>query len=1321
MLYEKDKIVKIINFLNNKEASIIENIYGINGKDKLSKQEIIVKYDVSDMELSFLINKIEYMLENIEDIQDDDFKALDNEKNKLQQNNYKERNNKWLYEYLVEGKQDAYNKLVENNINLVYHLVKKYCSGYDYDEFVSVGSMGLLKAIDTFKKEKIGQANFSLYASIIIKNEIFRVFRNLKKESNISYFSDSIMGDDEDITLEDTLSNDENILDEYVEKEDSINKKKKIGEILKLLNKEERIVLKCLYGFGGKKPMAQKEIAEILGFSQPQISKFINSLQDKLKELLIEYKDEYSVKPVDNNTKRMNKTFYNFFNNVNKEEVLYLLSQFGDKEYVILYYGLDGENCLDYDEIAVKFGVSVDKVDMKIEKIITALKNFYVQTDETKKFTKINRYRKLIEEYGIYRVNEAMEKLSKLDRKLILSYYLFDLNSKSLLSKYPAKQLYGKINSIIMSLTDFLENPNKVSKRRKINEDKFNFLVEKYGKDKVNKAIKSLGKNGQKVIGLYYGLDGNGKRDYENIAKLLNITIKNSYDSLRKNLIILENKLMDFNMEKDELIKLKFSDLINFHGKEEVLYLLNQFEDKEYVSLYYGLDGCKRLGFDEIAIKFGVTVDDVKIRIQKTLTCIKRFYLKQDLTSSYKKINRYRKLIKEYGVNKVNTAMNKLSKLDRDIILDYYLFDLSLKDLLEKYDLKNTTGKVHRIIDSLIEFIEKPDKISVSRKINEDKFNLLIEEYGNDKVMIAIRLLGEIGEKVITSYYGLDGKGKREYEEISELLGIESKKLWRLLEGKLKSLKNNLKNFDNEKEEVIKARFKSLIDCYGIEEILKVLERFNDKDKKIIFMFFGLCGEKEKNFNEINYILKCKDCLLALDKILNKLEEKVSFTKKSNKPDKIKDSLDKLIENYGEERIKKAMSKLENECEEVFSSYYELYKKNHLNNVYRKLNEKYNISRSYDSINHSLKRLEFILSKPEDKKLKGDVAKEEFNKLIEEYGKETVLEQLSKLNKKDRVIISLYLGLGGNKSMSLSEIRKILNIDIESYKIHNTLRALKRHLKNPSIKRSFLMFEQYFDKFGDKKIINEINRLGLYSKNAICMYYGLQGKEKKSGIEIGELIGVHRSNIFNLIKTFNEYLDVKLNNSKGDILYFESRFKKLEVILRGLKTGENSKKFVELVDSFGIKEVEKSVSILDEKQQKIINLYFGLNGNQIIGKDEMVKHLGNNISMYVRKSLDKMNDYLLNNQKKIEVIKEKKKHFKSLLVVKEEKKVKDAINQLSDKEKIILYLYFGLNGKDILTAEELCDKLGINEDILREKLKDIIDKLNKIIVNKFKK
>ena len=96
--------------------------------------------------------------------------------------NYREGNNKWLHEYLVDGNQDSFVKLVEKNMKLVHYLTQKYYkSGYNLEEIESAASMGLVKAIQSFDVKKIGELTFATYASTVIRNEIFMEYRREKK------------------------------------------------------------------------------------------------------------------------------------------------------------------------------------------------------------------------------------------------------------------------------------------------------------------------------------------------------------------------------------------------------------------------------------------------------------------------------------------------------------------------------------------------------------------------------------------------------------------------------------------------------------------------------------------------------------------------------------------------------------------------------------------------------------------------------------------------------------------------------------------------------------------------------------------------------------------------------------------------------------------------------------------------------------------------------------------------------------------------------------------------------------------------------------
>lgn len=170
-----------------------------------------------------------------------------------------------------QGDNEARNKLVEHNLRLVAHIIKKYYSSRsDQDDLVSIGTIGLIKAINTFDINK--NIKLSSYASRCIENEILMYFRNLKKSSHDISLDEPIDTDKDGnpLTLIDVLSTDDNIFD-------SLNNKLNAGKLYEYidseLNDREKQVIIMRYGLDGNKPITQREVASFLGVSRSYISR----------------------------------------------------------------------------------------------------------------------------------------------------------------------------------------------------------------------------------------------------------------------------------------------------------------------------------------------------------------------------------------------------------------------------------------------------------------------------------------------------------------------------------------------------------------------------------------------------------------------------------------------------------------------------------------------------------------------------------------------------------------------------------------------------------------------------------------------------------------------------------------------------------------------------------------------------------------------------------------------------------------------------------------------------------------------------------------
>ncbi|WP_405318551.1 RNA polymerase sporulation sigma factor SigK [Ruminococcus sp.] len=181
-----------------------------------------------------------------------------------------------------EGDIGARNKLVEHNLRLVAHIIKKYYGVQtEQDDLVSIGTIGLIKAIDTFKPDK--NIRLSSYASRCIENEILMHFRSAKKTAQDVSLNETIDTDKDGnpLTLMDIMAVDDNILDELDRKLNG----RKLGQFIREeLTDRERQIIVMRYGLGGREPMTQKKVAKIMNISRSYVSRIETKALKKLKK-----------------------------------------------------------------------------------------------------------------------------------------------------------------------------------------------------------------------------------------------------------------------------------------------------------------------------------------------------------------------------------------------------------------------------------------------------------------------------------------------------------------------------------------------------------------------------------------------------------------------------------------------------------------------------------------------------------------------------------------------------------------------------------------------------------------------------------------------------------------------------------------------------------------------------------------------------------------------------------------------------------------------------------------------------------------------------
>lgn len=187
-----------------------------------------------------------------------------------------------IKEFLA-GNVEAKNKLIEHNLRLVAHVAKKYSvAGRDNEDYISVGTIGLIKAISSFKPEK--GARLATYAARCIENEILMTIRASKKFSNEVYLNDPISKDKEgnEISILDIIGSDTNMVIEQVDR--GMNIKKMYENMDKVLKEREKLVIEMRYGLVDGREMPQREIAKLLGISRSYVSRIEKKALKKLRD-----------------------------------------------------------------------------------------------------------------------------------------------------------------------------------------------------------------------------------------------------------------------------------------------------------------------------------------------------------------------------------------------------------------------------------------------------------------------------------------------------------------------------------------------------------------------------------------------------------------------------------------------------------------------------------------------------------------------------------------------------------------------------------------------------------------------------------------------------------------------------------------------------------------------------------------------------------------------------------------------------------------------------------------------------------------------------
>ncbi len=187
----------------------------------------------------------------------------------------------------AEGDKQARDLLIEHNLRLVVHIIKKYYSAVnDQDDLVSVGTIGLIKGINSFRYDK--GARLATYASRCIENEILMYFRAQKKTAQDISMNEPIETDSEGnpLTLADIICVEDTIVDDIQEKSDV----RRVRSLVRnMQNERDRTVIILRYGLDGNDPLTQQQVADFLGISRSYVSRIEKRVLDDMRK---DFEDE---------------------------------------------------------------------------------------------------------------------------------------------------------------------------------------------------------------------------------------------------------------------------------------------------------------------------------------------------------------------------------------------------------------------------------------------------------------------------------------------------------------------------------------------------------------------------------------------------------------------------------------------------------------------------------------------------------------------------------------------------------------------------------------------------------------------------------------------------------------------------------------------------------------------------------------------------------------------------------------------------------------------------------------------------------------------
>lgn len=430
-----------------------------------------------------------------------------------------------LFLRFQSGDLAAKDKIIIHNIGLVKSIVKEKFSKYmiDSDDLISIGTIGLIKAINSFDIKR--EVAFSTYAYKIIYNEIQKELQKNKNSISAISISNPLLNnsDNKEYTLENTLYSNINLEYDYTEQE----LHKAINNFIENLNKSEKDILKLYFGFYSVGPITQEQIATKYKTTKANISLIISDLLNRLKYNLEQQnlKEKEKVTKVGKYHNGKARNIYEYFYEHSKKDTDYVLSQLNDyeKKYINLKFNMS------FNQIAEVLNIPSKEVLSLNAEVIAKMKRLFnlLKTEQNKKLDKrTNMEKNLYQLFPYYKKEEikcVINSLSQMEQKLL--QLKFGENYNSAYSYFKSK--YTKFNEAIDLLLNKIKTlleikfPFAVNSNVKPNEDNNKTLYDiffEYSQEEIKSVISHFSERDKLILKIKYGKSYNESYSSANLT-----------------------------------------------------------------------------------------------------------------------------------------------------------------------------------------------------------------------------------------------------------------------------------------------------------------------------------------------------------------------------------------------------------------------------------------------------------------------------------------------------------------------------------------------------------------------------------------------------------------------------------------------------------------------------------------------------------------------------------------------------------------------------------------------------------------------------------